>query len=237
MEQPITEFYEEDAPIALGFVFDTSGSMRTALPQGRIAAADFLGFANPDDEFFLVGFSSSPKLLIPLTSDTGNIRNEILLSESGGSTAMIDALYMALNEMKKSKKAKKALVVISDGGDNNSRYSSSEIRRAVGESDVLVYFVSMPPTHLLPGEFYGRELARAIAERTGGHTYDGNAFGFADIAVKIGAELRNQYVIGYTPHDPNHDGRYHGIAVRLILPRGVGKLQAHWRRGYFAPSD
>lgn len=208
IEQPITAFYTEEAPTALGFVFDTSGSMRSALPQGRVAANEFLGFANPEDEFCLVAFNDSPKMLVPLTSDTGNIRAEILLSKSNGSTALIDALYMALNEIKKSKKAKKALVLISDGGENNSRYISSEIKRFVRESDVLIYFAAMPATALAPSELYGREFVKQIAEMTGGHMYDGNALGLADIAVKIGAEQRNQYVIGYTPHDPNHDGRY-----------------------------
>ena len=237
VEQPITAFYVEDAPIALGFVFDTSGSMRSSLPQGRVAAAQFLGFANPEDEFFLVEFNSAPNLLIPLTSDTGDIRAEILLSKSGGSTALVDALYMAMNEIKKSSKSKKALVVVSDGGENNSRYTSREMKTLVRESDVLVYSVLMPGTHLMGSELYGRELVKEIAEMTGGHTYDGNAFTVADIAGKIGAELRNQYVIGYTPRGQNRDGRSHSIAVKIVPPRGLSKLQAHWRRAYFAPAD
>jgi len=117
MEEVITTFSTEDEPIALGLVFDTSGSMSETLPQGRQAAAQFLRIANPEDEFFLVEFSSSPRLVIPLTSDINSIHTEVLMSKSGGSTALIDALYLALNEMKKSKKTKKALVLISDGGE------------------------------------------------------------------------------------------------------------------------
>jgi VWFA-related protein len=231
MAQTITAFSTEDEPIALGLVFDVSGSMGGTLPKGREAAARFLKLANPEDEFFLVEFASAPRLVIPLTSNTGQISTEVLLTKSKGSTALFDALYLAINEMRKSKKTKKALVLISDGGENNSRYTQKELDTLVRESDVLIY------TILVPGSDADPALMNRIAEMTGAHGYGAAAYELPDIALKICIELRNRYVLGYAPQDTLHDGRYHRIEVKLAPPRGLPKLRAHWRLGYFAPSD
>ena len=158
MEQSIRAFSTEDEPIALGFVFDTSGSMRNALPAGREAAEQFLKLANPEDEFFLVEFDSAPRLSIPLTSDTGRVGTKILMTKSGGSTALIDALYLAIHEIGKSNKTKKALVLISDGGENNSRYTAAEIKNVVRETDVLIYTVAVGGGYSGADEMYGRSL-------------------------------------------------------------------------------
>lgn len=235
--QTIASFTTEDEPIALGFVFDTSGSMRNALPDGRHAAAEFLKLANPEDEFFLVEFDTAPRLAIPLTSDTGAIRTEILMTKSGGSTALIDGLYLAINEIHKSKKSKKAIVLISDGGENNSRYSPGEIKKVVQESDVLIYTVAIPGGEQGPIAGEGLGLMNRIAETTGAHMYQAGVADLRDIAEKIAIELRNRYVLGYSPHDPERDGRYHRILVKVNPPRGLPKLRAHWRLGYYAPSD
>ena len=236
MEEVITAFSTEDEPIALGLVFDTSGSMSETLPQGRQAAAQFLRIANPEDEFFLVEFSSAPRLVIPLTSDTNSIHTEVLMSKSGGSTALIDALYLALNEMKKSKKTKKALVLISDGGENHSRYTPNEIKNVVRESDVLIYTVTIGARYDAEAR-YGLGLMSQLAEMTGAHNYGAGSYELADTALKISVELRNRYVLGYAPHEVARDGRYHRIEVKVVPPRGLGKLRAHWRLGYYAPSD
>jgi len=229
-EQAIATFSSEDEPIALGLVFDVSGSMRGTLPQGRQAAAQFLRLANAEDEFFLVEFDKSPRLTVPLTGATGTINTELLITKSGGSTALFDALYMALNEMRKSKKTKKALVLISDGGENNSRYTGRELDLLVKESDVLIYTV------LEPGFDADPRLMSHLAEMTGAHMYPAGPT-LADTALKIAIELRNRYVLGYTPTNQDRDGKYHRIEVKVIPPRGLGKLKAHWRTGYYAPSD
>ena len=231
VEQVITAFSTEDEPIAMGLVFDTSGSMRGTFSQGRLATSQFLQLANPEDEFFLVEFDTSPRLTIPLTSETGSIRAEILMTHSGGSTALFDALYMAINEMRKSKKTKKAIVLFSDGGENNSRYTQRELDNLVRESDVLIYTV------LIPGEDANPGLMSRIAEMTGAHSYFANSQELPDIAQKICIELRNRYVLGYAPQGQPRDGRYHRIEVKLLPPRGLGKLRAHWRLGYYGPSD
>jgi VWFA-related protein len=237
LEQRVTTFSSEDEPIALGFVFDTSGSMKNSIPQGRAAAAQFLRLADTQDEFFLVEFDTRPRLVIPLTAETGEIRTEVMFTKSGGSTALIDALYLAIHEMKKSKKDKKALVLISDGGDNNSRYTPKEIKDALRESDVMIYTVALPGWNLDAEEQAGRGLMNQISEMTGAHMYQAGGAELADIAEKICIELRNRYVLGFVPQDAPRDGRYHHIQVKLVPPRGLPKLRAHWRLGYFALSD
>ena len=231
IEETISAFSTEDEPIALGLVFDTSGSMRGTFPQGRMATTQFLQLANPEDEFFLVEFDTAPRLTIPLTADTGTIRAEILMTHSGGSTALFDALYMAINEMRRSKKAKKAIVLFSDGGENHSRYTKRELDNLIQESDVLIYTV------LIPGADADPDLMSRIAEMTGAHGYFANPRELPDIAKKICIELRNRYVLGYAARDEPRDGRYHHIQVKLLPPRGLGKIRAHWRLGYYAPSD
>ena len=141
--QTITAFAMDDEPIAAGLVFDTSGSMGEKLKRSRMAAAVFFKIADPDDEFFLVEFDDKPRMVVPLTKDTGTIENELTFSRSHGSTALLDAIYMALQEMHKSKKNKRALLVISDGGDNNSRYTVKEVKDLILESDVLIYAIGV----------------------------------------------------------------------------------------------
>jgi Ca-activated chloride channel family protein len=237
IEQPITSFSSDDEPISLGFIFDTSGSMAGTLPGGRAAASEFLRMSNPEDEFFLVEFDNKPRLVIPLSSNTHDIGLEVMMTKAAGSTALIDGLFMGIHEIHKSTKAKKALVLISDGGENNSRYSPGEIKRVVKESDVLIYTVAFSG-EFNPDAAAGLEMMSGISELSGAHMfYVGGGNGLSDIAEKIGIELRNRYVLGYTPHDQERDGKYHKIGVKLLPPRGLPKLQAHWRKGYYAPSN
>jgi VWFA-related protein len=237
VEQTITQFAMDDEPVAVGLVFDTSGSMGEKLRRSRMAAAQFFRTANPEDEFFLVEFDSSPKLVVPLTQDTGEIANQLTFSRSKGSTALLDAIFLSLHEMKKSKKNKKALLVISDGGDNNSRYTAAEVKSVVRESDVLIYAIGVFGGANSPEEMGGPGLLAQIAEQTGGRLYEANAVELPDIAKKIGIDLRNRYVLGYSPKDQQRDGRYHRVLVQIVPPRGLPKLRAHWRLGYYAPVE
>src|SRR6202000_1973537 len=132
-------FAMDDEPVDVGLVFDTSGSMGTKLRRSRMAAAAFFKTANPEDGFFLVEFNDQPKLVTPLTQDTSEIQNQLTFAESKGRTALLDAIILALHEIKKSTKNRKALLIISDGGDNSSRYTESELRNLVREGDVLIY--------------------------------------------------------------------------------------------------
>jgi VWFA-related protein len=239
-EQKITAFSMEDEPVAVGLVFDTSGSMGDKLGRSRMAARTFFRTSNPEDEFFLVEFDSSPRLEVPLTSNTGTIENQLVFTKSKGSTALLDGLMLALHEIRKSKKNKKALLVISDGGDNNSRYTETEIKGVLSESDCLVYAIGVFEANLsgrTPEEIGGSGLLGKIAEETGGRLYPANPQELPDIAQKIGVDLRNRYVLGYSPANQERDGRYRRVQVVLVPPRGLPPLRAHWRVGYYAPVE
>jgi VWFA-related protein len=235
--QPITQFAMDDEPVAVGLVFDTSGSMGDKLSRSRMAATQFFRIANPEDEFFLVEFDNSPRLRVPLTSDTGTIENQLIFSKSHGSTALLDAVYMALHEMRRSKKNKKALLIISDGGDNHSRYSQKEVTAVVRESDVLIYSIGVFGGGTTPEEAGGAGLLSKISEQTGGRLFEADPVELPDIAKKIGIELRNRYILGYSPQNQARDGKYHRITVQVVPPRGLPKLSAHWRLGYNAPIE
>ena len=233
--QTITQFAMDDEPIAAGLVFDTSGSMGDKLQRSRMAAAQFFKIADAEDEFFLVEFDSKPRLVVPLTQDTGHIEEELTFSKSKGSTALLDAIYMALQEMRKSKKNKRALLIISDGGDNNSRYTVKEVRDLIQESDVLIYSIGVFGGGSTPEEAGGPGLLSHISESTGGRMFYANPADLPDVAKKIGIELRNRYILGYSPENQVRDGKYHRVEVKVVPPHGLPKLQAHWRVGYNAP--
>ncbi len=236
--QTITQFAMDDAPVAVGLVFDTSGSMGNKLVRSRMAAREFFRTSNPEDEFFLVEFDSKPRLEVPLTQDVGTIETQLTFSRSKGSTALLDAIYLALHEMRRSKKNKKALLIISDGGDNNSRYTASEVHNLVVESDVLIYAVGVfGGGYGTPEEYSGPGLLNRIAEQTGGRMYEARAVDLPDISHHISVDLRNRYILGYSPTDQARDGRYHRVQVRVVPPRGLPPLKAHWRLGYYAPQN
>ena len=241
VEQKLTHFSMDDEPVAVGLVFDISGSMGAKLRVSRMAAAQFFQTSNPDDEFFLVEFNDQPKLMVPLTHDVQEVQNQLTFAQSKGRTALLDALVLAMHEMKRSTKTRKALLIISDGGDNCSRYSEAEVRSMVRESDVLIYaigiFEPFASRGRTPEESSGPGLLSDVAEQTGGRHYPADASELPDIAAKIGLELRNRYVLGYAPTRAMRDGRYHRVDVKLVPPRGLPKLSAHWRTGYYAPAE
>ncbi len=242
VEQEITQFSAEDAPLSVGLVFDISGSMGAKLHKARQAAAQFFKTANPEDEFFLIQFSDRPKLVVPFTHETEEIQNKLAFTQSRGRTALLDALYMAMDEMKKARNPRKAILVLSDGGDNSSRYTQSEIKNLVREADVQVYAIGIFEPIYSRGrtaeELAGPTLLSQLAEQTGGRHFPvENINELPDIAAKIGIELRNQYVLGYTPTNQARDGKYRRVKVKLVQPRGLPPLRAAYRTGYYAPSQ
>jgi Ca-activated chloride channel homolog len=240
VEQTITHFAMDDEPVAVGLVFDVSGSMGSKLRMARMAAAQFFHTANEQDEFFLVQFSDQVKMVVPLTKHVEEIQNQLTFAQSKGRTALLDGIMLAMHEMKKSRKNRKALLIISDGGDNSSRYTEGEVRRMVRENDVLIYaigiFEQFGARGRTPEETAGPGLLNDLAEQTGGRHFPADANELPDIAAKIGLELRNRYVLGYSPANQQRDGRYHKVEVKLIAPRNMPKLTPRWRLGYFAPS-
>jgi len=239
-EQKVTHFASEDAPLSVGVVFDTSGSMGSKLDKSRQAVAQFFKTANPEDEFFLIQFNDRPELVVDFTTRMEEIQNRLTFTQSKGRTSLLDAVYMALHKMKKAKNPRKALLIISDGGDNSSRYTESEIKKLVQEADVQIYaigiFEVMANRGRTPEEMSGPSLLSEMAEQTGGRHFPvDNLNELPDVAAKIGMELRNQYILGYTPTNPGRDGKYRRVQVKLVQPRGLPALRAGWRLGYYAP--
>lgn len=241
-EQKIVTFGSEDAPLSIGIVFDTSGSMGSKLDKSRQAVAEFFKTANPEDEAFLVEFNDRPELVNPFTHNLEEIQNKLTFTQSKGRTALLDGVYLALHTMKKAHNPRKALLVISDGGDNSSRYTESEIKNLVKEADVQIYAIGIYEgagnRGRTPEELSGPGLLTDISEPTGGrHFIVENLSELPDTAAKIGIELRNQYVLGYSPTNAQRDGKYRRVQVKLIQPRGLPPLHAFWRSGYYAPTQ
>ncbi len=241
-EQKVAHFSSEDVPISLGMVFDASGSMSNKLDKSRNAALQFFKSANPEDEFFLVDFNDQPRLIMDFTNSVEDIQAKLNFTQAHGRTALLDAIYLSLDQMKHARNQKKALLILSDGGDNHSRYSENEIKNLVKESDVQIYaigiFEPFGSRGRTPEELSGPGLLTDVAETTGGRQFPvENLNELPDVAGKIGIELRNQYILGYNPKNAAKDGRWRKIRVKLNPPPGLPPLHVYSKSGYYAPSQ
>lgn len=242
VEQTITHFAMEDAPISIGFVFDASASMRNKMQQSREAVSRFLNTANPDDEFFLAQFNDRIELITDLTNSAQEVRKQLMFIRPTGRTALLDAIQFSMHRLQKANNARKALIVISDGGDNCSRYTMSDIKNLVREADVQIYalgiFDPFDARSQSPEELAGPSLLHDVAKQSGGRLFKiENVNQLPEAASKIGDALRARYVLGYSPKATLRDGKYHRVEVKLAPPKGSRKLQASWRRGYYAPVE
>ena len=238
-KQVIQDFSSEDSPISMGVIFDVSGSMGDKMEKAREAVVEFFRTANPDDEFFMISFSDRPQVLSDFTQSIEEIQGKLLYTIPKGRTALLDAIYLGLDNMRRARHQKKALLIISDGGDNHSRYTLGEIKSIVREADVQVYaigiFSSNPATM---EERMGPQTLSEITDLTGGRTFTiENPNELADVATKIGIELRNQYVLGYRPTNAAHDGKWRKVKVKLNPPKGLPPLRVYAKSGYYAPSE
>jgi len=233
VEQPITHFTQESAPISVGILFDISGSMKENIHTARNSVVRFLESGNSDDEFFLVTFNQKTTLVQSFTHQSSSIQNQISFSQPGGRTALYDAVYLGLEQIKNGKNEKKALILITDGEDNSSRYTASEVREFAKESDVQIYAIGEE------GKLgYGRSEIQNIVGLTGGRAFFPNNFNELDYYIDlIHAELRNQYIVGYAPSNKNRDGKWRRIKVKLEPPEGLPKLIVHAKEGYYAPKN
>ena len=240
VEQPVTNFAKEDAPVSIGMVFDSSGSMHTKIHKSSEAAAAFFKTANPEDEFFLVEFNDRPKLSVPFTRDSDEIYNRIAHVRAVGRTSLLDAIHMALAQMKHAHNLRKAIIIFSDGGDNRSRYTEREVKEAMLESDVQVYamgiFDPSDSRKLTREELDGPQLLTDLAEETGGkHFPVDHLDDLPKVCDRIGNELRNQYLLGYMSANTARDGRYRQIKVLLTNTGSRPQLKPFYRQGYYAP--
>jgi Ca-activated chloride channel family protein len=248
--QPIVSFTSEDAPCSVGVVLDVSGSMRNILGSAREIADAFFGTANPEDEFLLLTVSSQPESLSGFTTDVAALEKTIEYAHPGGMTALIDTVYLGLNRMRQAHRPRRALLIISDGMDNYSRYSEAELSRVALEADTQIYTIILdnPTAGAVGGVAPFRpsmvakpidqarqrqqpSLLDKISEKTGGlHFHVSNSAQAKQAVIKTGQALRNEYLIGYQAPDTSTSGKWHRVRVKANLP----KVNVYARNGYYS---
>ena len=241
IEQEVVSFSAEDVPISIGVIFDFSGSMANKVDKAREAALQFFKTANPQDEFFLVSFNERAELTSTFTNSVEDLQSRMLMTAPKGRTALLDAIYLGLSQMRGAHNAKRALLILSDGGDNHSRYNENDIKRLVKEADTQLYAIGIYDPlgyrNRTPEELNGPSLLAELTELTGGRVFAVEHLNdLPDIASKIGMELRNQYVLGYRPSNHTHDARWRKIKVKLRPPKGLPPLSVFSKTGYYAPA-
>jgi Ca-activated chloride channel family protein len=227
VEQKIESFFMDQGPVSLGIVFDASGSMRNKIDKSFAAVDQFLKASLPGDEFSLVEFSDVPTLRLPFTREPNEILDNLRMVQPQGWTAMLDAICLAANQMKSAKNARKALLILSDGGDNMSRYSEGEVINRLREADVRVFAIGLFDR--------ARFLKKAAADTGGGMVVVHHLSELPDAVDKLSFQLRSQYVLGYYPAQGFHDGKFHTLKVLLSQATERIKLHTAWRHGYYAP--
>lgn len=235
--QTITSFSTQDAPVSIGIIFDMSGSMADKILRARDSILEFMKTSNPKDQYFVIAFNDRPELIEDFTSSTEKIEERLANVKAGHRTALLDAIYFGLEKMRDAEYPRKALLVVSDGGDNRSRYTENEVRALVRESDVQIYSIGIfDPDAPTIEERLGPLLLNDISSETGGRLFKvDDVSEMGDIATKISEELRNEYVLGYSPTNQKHDGKWRKVKVRLEPPPGLPPLTVHARNGYYAP--
>ena len=242
-EEKIQYFGAEDAPLSVGIVVDLSSSMSNKIDAVREAASEFFKNANPADDYFVITFADKPKLLANTTQSFEDIHSALAAAKPKGNTALADAIYMGLAKLRGAKYPRKALLVISDGGDNNSRHSLGQIKRLARESDAEIYAVDVcdAPALLVTKkleERFGRQWLTQVTESTGGRTLVlDNPTGIPEAAARASLELRNQYILGYRPSHFAQDHKFRKIRVRVSRSEDFLPLQVYYRRGYTPRAD
>lgn len=233
---PIVSFGRQDQPISVGLIYDCSRSMTTKFKTAREAPRELFQQLNASDESFLITVSDKAEIRHELTSDLNEVQNALTFTNPEGSTSLIDGIYMGLQELKKAHNPRKALIVVSDGGDNNSRYTLHELETIAVESDTQIFAMGLYDHPQTMEEVQGPALLTQLSSRTGGINFVIRNVNELHTAMgKIGVSLHNQYVLGYYPPDEAQGGRYRKIKVQLLVPRGVPPLQLFTRAGYYVP--
>lgn len=235
VKQQIAHFTDDDAPVSLGIVYDVSGSMKERIGRSIRALKRFIETSHADDDFFLIGFNDRAKLVQDFTTSGDSILGHLMFANPHGSTALYDAAYIAVEKVQQGRQSKKALLIISDGQDNNSRYTYKELRNRVKEADVQIYAIGItdPANDSLAG--FGRSVLEEITRMTGGRAFFPNAYNepeLVEICTRIALELRHQYSVGFYPTDIQSDAKWHKVQVKVNPPRGLGRLSLSYRDGY-----
>jgi Ca-activated chloride channel family protein len=242
VEQEVVTFSTEDIPISVGVILDNSGSMASKIKRAREAVIEFFKTSNPEDEFFFVSFNEQAELISAFSNSIDEIQSRMMVDAPHGRTALLDAVYLGLSQMRTAHNSRRALLILSDGGDNHSRYSESDVKRLLKESDTQLYAIGIfDPVEYRSRtmeELNGPSLLAEISEMTGGRLFVvDNLNELPDTAAKIGMELRNQYTLGYRPSNKTHDARWRKIKIKLRTPRGLPPLNVFSKTGYYAPGQ
>jgi len=235
VKHQIAHFSDADAPVSLGIVYDVSGSMKERISRSMSALKRFIETSHDDDDFFLMAFNDRATLVQDFTTSSDQILSRLMFVNPKGSTALYDAAYLAVEKIQQGRQSKKALLVISDGQDNNSRYTYKELRNRVKESDVIIYAIGVtdPATDSLAG--FGRSVLEEMARMTGGRAFFPNACNeveLIEICTRIALELRHQYSIGFYPTDLASPARWHKVQLKVNPPKGLGRLSLSYEDGY-----
>lgn len=235
VKQQIAHFSDEDAPVSLGIVYDVSGSMKERINRSLRALRRFIETSHEDDDIFLIGFNDRAKLVQDFTTSGDQVMNHLTLVAPKGNTALYDAAYLAVEKVTEGRHNKKALLIISDGQDNNSRYTYKELRNRVKEADVQIYAIGItdPASDGLAG--FGRSVLEEITRMTGGRSFFPNAYNepeLVEICTRIALELRHQYSFGFYPTDVTSEAKWHKVQVKVNPPKGLGRLSLTYRDGY-----
>jgi Ca-activated chloride channel family protein len=226
VHQDIQYFSQADAPLSSGIVLDASGSMQENLEISHEAAVTFLNNGSPQDEYFLVEFNDRPHVTIDFTSDISKLKNHLLFVPAKGTTALYDGLYAGMEKVKQGVNPKKALILITDGGENNSRYTLGNVRDFAREKDVQLFVVGMRAN-----------ILDDLAEMTGGRSFNVTKADMDDVCQKIAVELKNQYLVGYRPTNTSRNGLLRKIQVKVKAPPTLSGLTVRARTGYYAAAD
>ena len=230
----IVSYAREEAPVTLGIVVDLSGSMERKLPHAVAAVRAVTDRLGSGDEGFLVAFSGHVELRQDLTSDLASFAHALQFERGHGSTALIDAVYMGLEKAMRRPGRRKAILVISDGGDNASRYREPELLSLAREAGTQIYAISIHENAMNKEEREGMFLLDDLAKTTGGlHLTARNKLELPELAGRIAQAMKNVYVIGYRP-PKSEPGRWRQI--RVVLTDDVKKsMRVTARSGYYSP--
>ena len=229
VEQKIVSLFREEGPVSVGFIFDSSSSMAKRMDRSIAAIHQFLNNATKGDEFFLVRFSDRATLVQGFTSDPSDILDRLPSLQPDGWTALLDAIYLGVQQMKLAKNPRRVLFVLTDGGDNSSRYTESEMLNLIRESDVRVFAI---------GLFERPRFLEKVAAESGGKAYLAHSLkDLPETVDRLSNEMRNQYILGYYTNNPENDGKYRKVKVALSGSLPPRPLNVVWRHGYYAPLD
>jgi Ca-activated chloride channel family protein len=237
--QQIRSFWSDDSPISVGVILDLSKSMTNKLDVAREALGKFFELGNPEDDYFVITFADRPELLADTSQSIGSIQGRLAGAVAGGHTALLDAIYLGETKLRAARYQRRALLIISDGGDNRSRFTASELKSMVEEEDATIYAIGLfDRVFKTPEEWAGKRLLKQITEATGGRTVTlNNPRELPEAASEISVEMRNQYVIGYRSDNPARNGRWRKIKVRVKAPARTAQLQVYSKSGYRAPVE